>query len=162
MSSDFSGRGPHSSSLGAAAADVAALTEALTSGSSPSTLQILNLSDNDIATLPLAVTDLQNLTAINLTGNPRLAAVAKIYQEKGVPGVFDYLRDLNDDPQEEFKLKVLLAGPSMAGKSSLLRRLMGRTDVLTHAVNERTIGLDIQRVRLPDPLGRAGSSRRPG
>jgi hypothetical protein len=118
-------------------------------------LQHLDLSDNDIAQLPLALVDLQSLTEIKLSGNPRLQTVAKIAEEKGVPGVFDYLRDLNDDPQPQYKIKLLLAGPSMAGKSSLLRRLLGRNDVLTDAMTERTIGLDIQRLWLPDPLGRA-------
>ena len=50
---------------------------------------------------------------------------------------------------------MLLAGPSMAGKSSLLRTLRGSEQRLTDAATERTIGLDIERVALPDPSGRA-------
>ena len=83
----------------------------------------------------------------------RIAAIAR---DKGVPGVFDYLRDLHDDPQPNFKLKVLLAGPSMAGKSSILNRLLGKLKVLTERDTERTIGLHIAPgVVLLDPQGRA-------
>lgn len=135
-------------------ADVTALTAALTSGSSPSVLRILDLSDNDIASLPLALLDLRSLTEINLSGNPRLGAVEQIAEEEGVKGVFDHLRDLYDDPQEEFTSKVLFAGPSMAGKSSLLRGLMRKATTLT-AKDERTIGLEIERLKLKDPQGRA-------
>ena len=134
---------------------VASFIDALTGVSGPSALQSLDLSHNSITQLPLALTGLRSLTEVNLSGNPRLVAVAKITQEKGVPGLFDYLRDLNDDPQPQYKIKLLLAGPSMAGKSSALRRLLQRQNVLTDADTERTIGLDIQRLWLPDPLGRA-------
>jgi len=50
------------------------------------------------------------------------------------------------------------AGPSMAGKSSLLRSLVDHTSAtrLTSEA-ERTIGLDIQPVTLADPQGRAPS-----
>ena len=84
-------------------------------------------------------------------------ALAAIARDKGVPGVFDYLRDLYDDPQPTFKLKVLLVGASMAGKSSVKNRLMDlpEADVLADADTERTIGLDIAQVVLPDPRGRA-------
>ena len=80
---------------------------------------------------------------------------AQIAAERGLPGVLDFLRDLHDDPKPTFKLKLLLAGPSMAGKSSVVRALMGADGRLTGAVTERTIGLEIVRFALPDPRGRA-------
>ena len=135
-------------------ADFTALTEALTSGSAPSTVESLDLSDNDLATLPLALLELRSLSEINLSGNPRLQTVARIAEEKGVPGVFAYLQDLYDDPQEEFKLKVMLAGASMAGKSSLLRGLIDQVKTLT-TKDERTIGLEIERLVLRGLQGRA-------
>ena len=51
--------------------------------------------------------------------------------------------------------EVAFAGRSNAGKSSVLNRLLGRAKVLTDAETERTIGLEIARVVLPDPQGRA-------
>eukprot|EP01043_Picozoa_sp_COSAG02_P060394 COSAG02_NODE_7882_length_2804_cov_19.389279_1_plen_616_part_00 len=120
-------------------------------------LQTLKLRDNDLAELPPELTELRRLRDLDLGGNPRLRAVEAIARERGIPGVFDYLRDLHDDPQPNFKLKVLLAGPSMAGKSSVKNRLMDlpEADVLADADTERTIGLDIAQVVLPDPRGRA-------
>eukprot|EP01043_Picozoa_sp_COSAG02_P066053 COSAG02_NODE_10157_length_2007_cov_1.589099_1_plen_563_part_01 len=117
-------------------------------------LQTLKLQDNDLAELPPELLELQRLTAIELDGNPRLRAVSQIAKEKGTQGVFDYLRDLHDDPQPAFVLKLFVAGSSMAGKSSLLRALMRKADTLT-ARDERTIGLDIEELVLPDPHGRA-------
>ena len=121
-------------------------------------LRWLSLRDNDLAELPPELAQLRRLATLDLAGNPRLQAVEAICHEKGVSAVFDYLRDLHDDPQPTFKLKVLLAGPSMAGKSSILNRLLGlpEAEVLTDADTERTIGLNIAPgVVLLDPEGRA-------
>jgi hypothetical protein len=119
-------------------------------------LQWLSLRDNDLAELPPELTQLRSLAVLHLGGNPRLRAVEAIAREKGVSAVFDYLRDLHDDPQPTFKLKLLLAGPSMAGKTSMVNRLLERAKVLADADSERTIGLDIAPgVVLPDPQGRA-------
>ena len=120
-------------------------------------LRWLSLRDNDLAELPLELAELRGLATLDLGGNPRLQAVAAIARDKGVSAVFDYLRDLHDDPQPTFKLKVLLAGPSMAGKTSVRNRMMGlpEAEVLADADTERTIGLDIAQVVLPDPQGRA-------
>jgi hypothetical protein len=120
-------------------------------------LRWLSLRDNELAELPIELAELQNLKVLRLGGNPQLQTVAAIAAEKGTTAVFDYLRDLHDDPQPCFKLKVLLAGASMAGKTSIRNRLMGRPEeeVLADADTERTIGLDIAQVVLPDPQGRA-------
>ena len=120
-------------------------------------LKWLSLRDNDLAELPPELAQLRSLTTLHLDGNPRLRAVEAICREKGVSAVFDYLRDLHDDPQPTFKLKVLLAGPSMAGKTSVRNRMMGlpEAEVLADADTERTIGLDIAQVVLPDSQRRA-------
>ena len=75
---------------------------------------------------------------------------------RGVRGVFDYLRDLHDDPRPSFALKLVLAGPSMAGKTSLLNALRLREARLTDADSGRTIGLDIERLTLHDPRAPGG------
>ena len=119
-------------------------------------LEAVDLRDNDLAELPLALLEgLPRLRRLRLEGNRRLEREAAILEERGLPGLRGYLRDLHDDPKPTFKLKLLLAGPSMAGKSSLARALMGEARRLTDAVTERTIGLEIVRFVLPDPRGRA-------
>jgi hypothetical protein len=119
-------------------------------------LEAVDLRDNDLAELPLALLEgLPRLRRLRLEGNRRLEREAAILEERGLPGLRGYLRDLHDDPKPTFKLKLLLAGPSMAGKSSLARALMGEARRLTDAVTERTIGLEILRFVLPDPRGRA-------
>lgn len=122
-------------------------------------LRWLSLRDNYLTELPLELTHLRRLTALDLAGNPRLRDVAAIASDKGVSAVFEYLRDLHDDPQPTFKLKLLVVGPSMAGKTSAVNRLMGLPDKDVLAdVDSRTIGLDIvPDVVLHDPQGRAPS-----
>ena len=119
-------------------------------------LEAVDLRDNNLSELPLALLEgLPRLRRLRLEGNRRLEREAAILEERGLPGLRGYLRDLHDDPKPTFKLKLLLAGPSMAGKSSLARALMGEARRLTDAVTERTIGLEIVRFVLPDPRGRA-------
>eukprot|EP01050_Picozoa_sp_SAG11_P000376 SAG11_NODE_11_length_27870_cov_16.327428_3_plen_1940_part_00 len=120
-------------------------------------LKRLNLCDNSITNLPIELLQLTNLTNLELEGNSMLQPVVEIGLVDGTRGIFEYLKDLYDDPQPSFSLKLLLAGPTMAGKSSLLRALLGKADRLT-AVDERTIGLDIERVVLEDPRAPDGVS----
>eukprot|EP01046_Picozoa_sp_COSAG06_P013609 COSAG06_NODE_827_length_12062_cov_46.356182_7_plen_440_part_00 len=119
-------------------------------------LEAVDLRDNDLAELPLALLEgLPRLRRLRLEGNRRLEREAAILEERGLPGLRGYLRGLHDDPKPTFKLKLLLAGPSMAGKSSLARALKGEERRLTDEFTERTIGLEIVRFVLPDPRGRA-------
>ena len=117
-------------------------------------LQALDLSHNAITELPPELLRLTKLTKLDLASNPALRDVARIGQQKGVAGIFDYLRDLRDAPRPCFSLKLLLAGPSMAGKSSMLQSLL-RKDKTLRTPDERTIGLEIERLVLTDPSGRA-------
>jgi ankyrin repeat protein len=116
-------------------------------------LQSLQLRSNDISELPLQLTELHGLTQLDVRDNPRLASEAQ--KAKGVPDIFKYIRDLHDNPTPCFVLKLALIGPSMGGKSSLLRALPRDAHPLTDATTKRTIGLDITRVVLSDPNGRA-------
>ena len=86
----------------------------------------------------------------DLNGNDRLRTVSEINEQAGVPGVFRYLRDLyRDEPVWSYSLKIVLAGPSMAGKSSLLNGLVAGEARLT-TPDGRTVGLDIKMLQLDD------------
>ena len=114
-----------------------------------SSLETLDLRDNAITHLPIEVLQLTKLTGLEVAGNPRLQPAVEIGQADGVAGILAYVQDLYDDPQPSFSLKLMLAGPTMAGKSSLLRALLRKPVTLT-TVDERTIGLDIERLVLED------------
>ena len=88
-----------------------------------------------------------------IAGMPALEPVAAIQRERGVGGLFEYLQDLHDDPQPSFSVKLVLAGPSMAGKSSLLNALRFGQAKLTDEHTGRTIGLDIAEVRQTTSMG---------
>eukprot|EP01047_Picozoa_sp_COSAG01_P066733 COSAG01_NODE_9272_length_2496_cov_4.721736_1_plen_757_part_01 len=110
----------------------------------------IDLSDNDIDHLPWELLTLTNLTELKLEGNERLRTVHDINSQQGVQGVFSYLRDLyREEPTWSYSLKMILAGPSMAGKSSLLNGLVaGKADLTTP--DNRTVGLDIKLLQLSD------------
>ena len=67
------------------------------------------------------------------------------YSKPAVTAVFQYLRDFySDDPVPQFSLKIILAGPTLAGKTSVLRRLRDEESDLADKDTERTIGLDVE------------------
>eukprot|EP01047_Picozoa_sp_COSAG01_P050995 COSAG01_NODE_5210_length_4407_cov_569.201021_1_plen_1354_part_01 len=110
----------------------------------------IDLSENDIDHLPWELLTLTKLEELKLERNERLRTVHEINEQQGVQGVFHYLRDLyREEPTWSYSLKMILAGPSMAGKSSLLNGLVaGKADLTTP--DNRTVGLDIKLLRLSD------------
>ena len=120
-------------------------------------LRTLDLSNNALTDGPLALaglTGLAKLQTLRLGGTPSLSQLATISDVQGAPAVLTFLKDAHDDAHHNFSLKLVLAGPSEAGKSSLLRALHGGEYQLMRP-DERTIGLDIERLVLLDPRGRA-------
>eukprot|EP01048_Picozoa_sp_COSAG05_P012644 COSAG05_NODE_1283_length_5283_cov_2.297261_2_plen_615_part_00 len=114
-------------------------------------LRTLDLSDNALADGPMALaglTGLSKLQTLRLSGMPSLSQLANISDEQGAQAALAFVRDAYDDPHRDFSLKLVLAGPTCAGKSSLLRALLGREERLM-GPDERTIGLDIEELSLP-------------
>eukprot|EP01047_Picozoa_sp_COSAG01_P043258 COSAG01_NODE_3831_length_5651_cov_4.363112_2_plen_1509_part_00 len=114
----------------------------------------LDLSGNSFDD-PLQLAELMQLTGLqtlDLSGMPALRDLAELSSTQGAQAALAYVRDANDDPQRSYVLKLLLVGPTEAGKSSLLRALLGQDEAsrLTRK-DERTIGLDIERLVLSDP-----------
>ena len=70
--------------------------------------------------------------------------------------MFGYIRDLHggEIPVWNHRIKLVLTGPSMAGKTSLLNALRLGESRLTSAEDERTIGLDIHELILQDMRAR--------
>ena len=118
-----------------------------------------------LRSLPAGLGRLESLTELNIDECPGLATLHKLQAKGGVQAVRGYLKDLQQmegglfEPSRRHSLKLVLAGPTEAGKTSLLRALMGLGERrrLANLRDERTIGLDIHRFTLPDPTaqGRA-------
>ena len=103
-------------------------------GAAGARLTALDLVGNNIARLPWELLRLTRLRELKLCLNPALAAVHALQGECNGHGthcpacaaapVLAYLRDLyGAEPVERRALKLVLTGPTMAGKTSLLRAL---------------------------------------
>jgi hypothetical protein len=127
-------------------------------------LKTLRLAYNGVLrSLPTGLAQLEHLTALDISNCPSLVTLHQLNCLGGVRAVQGFLRDLTDmqgdlfEPSLRNSLKLLLVGPTEAGKTSLLRALIhGEQRVLADRDTERTIGLDIHRLLLADPLGRMG------
>lgn len=131
------------------------------------TLTDLNLSRNDIDKLPWSLLHMTSLKSLNIRGNPQLGVEQRLLgnqrQSSDLSELFGYLRDLygGDQPAWRYSFKLVLAGPSMAGKTSTLDALRRGSDAqLADAATERTIGLDIRELVLHDSRARDGEPLR--
>ena len=122
-------------------------------------LKVLNLYNNfGLCSLPAGLAELEHLTTLDISGCPALATLHTLNEQGGAPAVQGYLRDLLSgglfEPSLRDTLKLVLVGPTEAGKTNLLRALMhGESRVLADKDTERTIGLVISRLVLPDLTG---------
>jgi hypothetical protein len=111
----------------------------------------LNFSaaDNELGLVELC--KLKKLARLKLShqANGALAQLAQLSEEQGAQAALAFIRDACDDPHRSYRLKLVLGGPSCAGKSSLLRALLGHDERLTRK-DERTIGLETARLLIPD------------
>jgi hypothetical protein len=125
-------------------------------------LEELNLVGNDIDRLPWGLLHLRRLRKLRIKHNPRLRQEYKLLGDKNdnVAALFGYLRDLyggGEQPARRYRFKLVLAGPTMAGKTSLAAALReGERARLADADTGRTIGLAIKELRMRDPRVRGG------
>ena len=125
-------------------------------------LEELYLRNNDIDRLPWGLLHLRRLRKLRIDGNPRLGQEEALLGRKSdnVAALFGYLRDLyggGEQPARRYRFKLVLAGPTMAGKTSLAAALReGERARLADADTGRTIGLAIKELRMRDPRVRGG------
>ncbi len=112
------------------------------------TLEYLDLADNRITSLPKQITDIgleivwEEFTfgGINLYGNPLESPPVEIVK-KGREAVVEYFKSLEGERQALNELKVLLVGDGGAGKTSLVKQLLGekfdKNESQTHGINIR-------------------------
>ena len=126
-------------------------------------LEELYLHNNDIDRLPWGLLHLRRLRKLGIVNNRRLRQERKLLGHPSydnVAALFDYLRDLyggGEQPARRYRFKLVLAGPTMAGKTSLAAALReGARARLADADTGRTIGLAIKELRMRDPRVRGG------
>ena len=101
-------------------------------------LTTLHLSRNQLSDLSAEITQLANLTTLNLQENPLKSPPPEI-AIKGVQAIFEYFKSLEAEKQPLNEVKVLLVGDGGAGKTSLVKRLLGEkfdnNEPQTHGIN---------------------------
>ncbi|MCD4777565.1 MAG: leucine-rich repeat domain-containing protein, partial [Desulfobacterales bacterium] len=98
----------------------------------------LFLSENQMSELPAEITQLSNLTTLDLEENPLKSPPPEIAGQ-GVQAIFEYFKSLEAEKQPLNEVKVLLVGDGGAGKTSLVKRLLGEkfdnNEPQTHGIN---------------------------
>ncbi len=88
-------------------------------------LTSVNLRFNKVTDLSF-VSDLDHLTHLNIEGNPIKNPPPKIAKQ-GLKAIQDYFRSLKNCPEKKpNEDKILLVGDGVAGKTSLIKRLISK------------------------------------
>jgi small GTP-binding protein len=105
----------------------------------------LDLSFNYLATLPSEIAQLSSLTELNLDGNQLTSPPPEIIS-KGIDAIRQYLGNLQAGEQPLNQVKILLVGDGAAGKTSLVKQLLGEAfnqhEDTTHGISIR--GWDVE------------------
>ncbi len=85
----------------------------------------LDLSGNQLSSLPSEICQLTSLEYLNLDDNPLLCPPLEI-AVKGIEVMEEYFSELEKGQQALNELKILLIGDGAAGKTSLVKQLLGQ------------------------------------
>lgn len=118
-------------------------------------LAALHLSHNQLTALPPEIVQLTKLEIIRLDGNPLISPPPEITY-KGIEAICRYFSELEKSTQQLNEVKTLLIGDGAAGKTSLVKQLLGEAfdphEDTTHGIsirgweqeaNERKIRINI-------------------
>jgi GTPase SAR1 family protein len=84
----------------------------------------LYLSGNQLKTLPAEIVELKNLIRFDLYGNPLESPPLEI-AKRGIEAIRSYFKSLEGERQALNEVKVLLVGDGGAGKTSLVKQVLG-------------------------------------
>ena len=105
----------------------------------------LSLSRNQLAALPSEIFQLTKLKELHLNGNPLISPPIEI-AEQGIDAIRQYFASLQPGDQPLNEVKVLLVGDGAAGKTSLVKQLLGEAfdqhEDTTHGISIR--GWDVE------------------
>jgi small GTP-binding protein len=101
-------------------------------------LTTLDLSNNQLRSLPAEIVELKNLTTLVLYENPLESPPPEI-AERGIEAIRSYFKSLEVEKQALNEVKVLLVGDGGAGKTSLVKQVLGeefdKHEPQTHGIN---------------------------
>jgi small GTP-binding protein len=89
------------------------------------TLKALSLESNQLHELPSEICQLPKLKSLYLSGNPLTSPPLEI-AEKGIEAIRQYFSSLQAGKQPLNEVKILLLGDGAAGKTSLVKQLLGQ------------------------------------
>ncbi|WP_417911280.1 COR domain-containing protein [Candidatus Electronema sp. PJ] len=108
-------------------------------------LTMLFLGDNQITTLPQEIGQLTRLTGLALNDNPLVSPPLEIARQ-GLWAIREYFASLKPEDHPLNQVKILLVGDGAAGKTSLVKQLLGeefdKDEDTTHGINIR--GWDVE------------------
>jgi hypothetical protein len=100
----------------------------------------LDLSNKGITALPSEICQLPNLKQLRLDGNP-LTCPPREIAEQGIEAIREYFTIMQQAEQPLNEVKVLLVGDGAAGKTSLIKQLLGEAfdqhEETTHGISIR-------------------------
>jgi small GTP-binding protein len=108
----------------------------------PEIAQLTNLSQlyligNNLSQLPPEIVQLTNLSQLDLSGNPLTSPPLELAKQ-GLKAIQQYFASLDEESRILNEVKVLLVGEGGAGKTSLVKRLLGqafdRHEPATHGI----------------------------
>jgi GTPase SAR1 family protein len=109
-----------------------------------SNLTTLYLSNNQLGSLPPEISQLSNLTTLYLHNNPLTSPPPEIF-EQGTQAILTSLRERLEDSQRQWISKLLVVGEGGVGKTSLLRALRGEKfdtqESTTHGIEIKSLPL---------------------
>ena len=105
-----------------------------------SNLTQLDLRENKLTSLPESITKLSNLTQLDLRENPLETPPLEI-AEKGIEAIRDYFNQVKQDSDYLYEAKLLIVGEAGAGKTTLAKKIQNPNYQLQE--EDSTKGIDV-------------------
>eukprot|EP01125_Pyxidicula_operculata_P003691 TRINITY_DN1493_c0_g1_i5.p2 TRINITY_DN1493_c0_g1~~TRINITY_DN1493_c0_g1_i5.p2 ORF type:complete len:2132 (-),score=469.27 TRINITY_DN1493_c0_g1_i5:6801-13196(-) len=106
-------------------------------------IRVLNLSDNKLDTLPVTISEMKNLRQFEFRGNP-IANLPEEITKRGIPKMLNYLREMQAPTKPWSRVKLMVVGQENVGKTHLINCLKKKE----YPKNISTDGIEKEQVRM--------------